>query len=310
MPSVQLETARSRADIDLRGAKTVAEFSVGGRTVAPFYEHGWPAYAEDGLLGNLRGDFFCLPFGAFPEQGELTVHGQSSSRVFAVEEHTAERAVLSLDYARSAIRSVRRTVELGADRITFSDEAMPGEDALLPVGSHPIFRLPEEPGAAGLKLPAARCVRTYPQAVDKSSVFARGALCAGPQAVPLLSGGTLDATRLPLPMATEELLLLGGVAEGQVELQNSAEGYAVTVEWDPADYASLLLWFSNRGRAFAPWNGTNLCLGIEPITGAFDLGDASPEEEQALAELGIPVRAAFFAGRPRKFCHTVSVRAL
>ena len=32
---------------------------------------------------------------------------------------------------------------------------------------------------------------------------------------------------------------------------------------------------SNRGRQYDPWNGRNLCLGVEPVVAAFDLGVAA-----------------------------------
>ncbi len=154
------------------------------------------------------------------------------------------------------------------------NEASAAADAELTVGSHPIFRLPQEAGRAKLLLPRCACVRTYPQQTDEHSRLLPNARCDSPERVPLRDGGVWDCTRVPLPENVEELLFLGGVEEGQVTLENKDEGYAVTVESDPRDYASLMLWFSNRGRTFAPWNGTNLCLGVEPITGPLDLGDA------------------------------------
>lgn len=40
-----------------------------------------------------------------------------------------------------------------------------------------------------------------------------------------------------------------------------------------------MLWISNRGRKGLPWGGTNLCLGVEPITSAFDFGQGVSANE-------------------------------
>jgi hypothetical protein len=44
---------------------------------------------------------------------------------------------------------------------------------------------------------------------------------------------------------------------------------------------------SNRGRKLAPWNGENLCIGVEPVVSAFDLGSAVALTNNPLASDGI-----------------------
>ncbi len=70
MEPIRLQSGAATAQIDLHGARVTAEFPVGDRRVNPFYVHGW-AETEDTLLGNLKGDFFCLPFGSFTEPALL-----------------------------------------------------------------------------------------------------------------------------------------------------------------------------------------------------------------------------------------------
>ena len=309
MEPIRLQSGAATAQIDLHGARVTAEFPVGDRRVNPFYVHGW-AETEDTLLGNLKGDFFCLPFGSFTEQGDCYAHGQTSHKVWQGRQTAPDTAVCTLQPQRSAIASVTRTVRLEEQALSFVNEASAAADAELTVGSHPIFRLPQEAGRAKLLLPRCACVRTYPQQTDEHSRLLPNARCDSPERVPLRDGGAWDCTRVPLPENVEELLFLGGVEEGRVTLENKDEGYAVTVEWDPRDYASLMLWFSNRGRTFAPWNGTNLCLGVEPITGPFDLGNAAPDTDRLLAGEGIPVRTPFRKGETRAFRHRISIRPL
>jgi hypothetical protein len=39
--------------------------------------------------------------------------------------------------------------------------------------------------------------------------------------------------------------------------------------WDGDRLPNLALWMSNRGRLHSPWNGRNLCVGVEPCVSAF-----------------------------------------
>ena len=86
-----------------------------------------------------------------------------------------------------------------------------------------------------------------------------------------LDGRSVDLTRLPLADHTEELVLLE-LSEGTVKLQNYDELYEVVFTWDIKQFPSCLLWISNCGREFYPWNKRFQAIGIEPIAAAFDLG--------------------------------------
>jgi hypothetical protein len=91
------------------------------------------------------------------------------------------------------------------------------------------------------------------------------------QRIPLISGGEEDITRLPLPYAAEELVLVRG-HRGCARLENLDDRHTVTLSWDPKIFPGCQVWLSNRGRTIYPWNGRFLALGIEPVCAAFDLG--------------------------------------
>lgn len=46
-----------------------------------------------------------------------------------------------------------------------------------------------------------------------------------------------------------------------------------------------------------PWGGTNLCLGVEPITSAFDFGHGVSAGDNPLAKAGYSTAVDFEAGR-------------
>ncbi len=91
---------------------------------------------------------------------------------------------------------------------------------------------------------------------------------------------------LPYLVASETLLLLSGT-DGSFALENRAESYRVSLDWDAQTFPSLLLWISNCGRNAAPWNGRHRALGVEPVCSAFDLGPAISGSDNALTRAGV-----------------------
>lgn len=288
-----LENRAARATVHRSGGMVLAEFTLGDRRVRPLFLPAWASEnAADGLLNNLRGDFPCVPFGGAPAQAALPggwhpdkaaadpdefAHGYGAHHLWNLAETGVGFIRIAVDYPRShPIEGLERIVSLSPDhpKVLFEDRIHVRKTCRLPVGLHPIFRLPKENGAARLRLPNCRIMRTYPGDVDASAAFVPDASVPDAQAVPLRRGGTADATSLPMEISTEDLLMLCEVETGRVALENRAEAYRAVLEWDASLLKGCLLWFSNRGRGFEPWNGRNVCLGVEPIASAFDLGTA------------------------------------
>jgi len=318
----RVEAAGVSAQIQAFGCMTTAEFRMGGRTARPLYAAPWHDYHGDPFLEHLRGDFLCVPFGIAPESlvqfpegwRELTpgqtqfAHGYSANATWELVNTRGDAAEFQLRYPEGdAVEYARRTVACAAGTLRFEDRFFMRKNAGLPLGLHPIFRLPEKPGGATLHLPRCATLAAFPVHTDTSSILRPGAFFDDPARAPLESGGSIDLTCLPLAENTEELALLCNVHEPCVHLDNREEGYRVTLEWD-ADYLKhCMLWISNRGRTFAPWSGRNLCLGIEPVTSAFDLGAAVSAAANPLAARGVPTSVALEAGRTYTIRHSISV---
>ena len=291
----------------------------GGRQVSPMHVAPWagkPGTEElPGILRRLRGDWSCAPFGyavpvadasaawapllGEPEPGE-ELHGHSSNVDWTWMDTGDGSLALGLDYpAGSPIVRTERRIRPDPDHpavdIEFTIEVR--EACRIPIGLHPTFRLPRQAQAA--RIEPARFVegRTYPGTVEPAGpLFAIDQGFSDLAAVPLRKGGgAFDATRVPFVDDSEELLQLNGI-DGRCSLANRAEGYRVTLSWDKAHFPSLLLWFSNRGRRFAPFDGTHVALGIEPICSPFGLGPATARADNPVARSGTPTARAFAAG--------------
>lgn len=302
-----------------------------GRQVSPMHIAPWAdeavAATLPGILQRLRGDWPCVPFGYAiedstapadwarlngPSEPGEEAHGHSSNHPWTWVESDGTSLKLTLDYpAESPVRRVHRSVtpdpNAPAVDIGFTIEIK--DDCRLPLGLHPTFRLPHAAQGARIEPGPFKEGRTFPGTVEPSApLFAIDQGFASLTAVPRRSGGTFDASRVPLPLETEELLQLNGI--DHVSLANEAEGYRAKLSWNGEHFPSLLLWMSNRGRKAAPWSGRHAALGMEPICSPFGLGPASARADNPMAKAGTPTARDFKAGEVFTTHYRIEAEAL
>lgn len=301
-----------------------------GRQVAPFQVAPWAdepgGEALPAILRRLRGEWPCVPFGVDADRqadgnwpgstaaGNIDPlpHGFSSNNDWQFATAADGSIALTIAYPDShPIRGLSRRVTPDPDAAALDFELTIDvrADCRLPIGLHPSFRLPTTPGAMRIEVGAEVTGMTFPVAVDETSIFAQGALLSPWHDVPLKDGSRLDVSRVPLAQATEELVQLLDMP-GAASLWNSAEGYRVRMTWNPEHYPSALLWFSNRGRQFAPWNGRHLALGLEPICSAFDLGPQISGADNPISRRGTPTVRQFRAGERFVTRYRIAVEAM
>ena len=287
-----------------------------GRQIAPFQIAPWagePSATDlPGILQRLRGEWPCVPYGrdgdrtrmgGWPaSQASPTVdadpHGFGSNHLWQFDAANTGTISLGIDYpAGHPIRRLERRVSVVADRaaIDFELAVEVRQDCRLPIGLHPCFRLPATAGAMRIEIPAGATSMSFPGDVDQTAMIAPDQFAPQWNLVRARDGTVLDISRVPLAKPTEDLLQVMGVP-GEACLWNAAEGYRVRIEWNAEHFPSVLLWFSNRGRQMAPWNGRHLALGFEPICSAFDLGPQISAAENPISVRGVPTARAFRAG--------------
>ncbi|MBB6333519.1 hypothetical protein [Schaalia hyovaginalis] len=315
---LSIGTGTTKAAIQLQGAMTTAIFEAGTeREFSPTYVATWKGFPEAPILDRLRGDFLCVPFGAAPASAEELpegwreghdgespwIHGPSSNLEWTPIVVAEDSATLSLTYPDdSPIAGLERTVTCREGAVEFFDRIHVRRDCRLPLGLHPILSLPTEPGAAALETPEAGAFWVLP--LDSgTSVLEVGAVFDDLGAAPRADGSTIDLTRLPLTVDVDEIVLIAGPKEPRIALVNRADGYRVAVEWDPELLGNAMLWISNRGRSAEPWGGTNLCLGVEPITSAFDFGEGVSAADNPLTRADYATAVDLEGGRTYEIRH-------
>lgn len=304
-----------------------------GRTVQPFAIATWE---DDGstafenlppLLKRLRGEWPCVPFGMPEARADLEpewapksktssmfgdwFHGPGSNLRWGEIARQENSVTLEVDYPpeHPISRLVRKVSGSSvAPRLDFELEIHPRHDCALPIGVHPIFKLPDKPGRAVLAFEGETQVHTYPVKLEPGvSKLPIGKTFSSLQSAQWENGSAVDLSRHPLPVNTEELVLVSGVS-GRATLKNLEENYRVAIEWDPQAFSSCAVWISNCGRDYYPWNGGFRGIGIEMVTAPFDLGvGVANTNTTPLYAAGIPCTVGFKAGHVWKTGYSIEV---
>jgi len=278
------------------------KFRLGRQTVEPFSTAPWCDKPEAQkcipLLRELRGEFFCAPFGAGPTwRGEAhPPHGESANARWKVE--TSEPGCL--------VATLRTRVRPG--KITKIIEAREGETNIyqthvletfqgaMCLGHHAMLDFTRN-GPGRISTSKILLAQVLPAPFENP---ASGGYCSLKQGawfqqldcVPMAEGGMADLTRYPAREGFEDLVMLH-----HKDADDFAWAAVVFPEkkfiWfslkNPAHLASTVLWHSNGGRHYAPWNGRHRgVLGIEDVTAYFHLGLAASLQNNPWKEKGVP----------------------
>jgi hypothetical protein len=303
-----------------------------GRQVSPFHIAPWwnePESAElDGLTRGLRGEWPCVPFGypmpaeSFvdrwqsaidPDETAPDVHGYGSGHDWSFEAAQGDAIDMSIDYPpeHDVVRLERRIApDPDGPAIDFTLTIHPRRDCDLPVALHGCFALPVDPGAARLVPGEFGWGLSFPGTIEPdATLFKPDARFQSLERVPARAGGDVDASQLPFDRSVEELLQLNDI-DGRFSLENRHAGYRMVFTWDAEKLPSTLLWYSNRGRQFAPWNGRHVCIGIEPCAAPFGVAPGTAARPNPISEAGTPTSVAFKAGKPVDIRYRVAVEPL
>ncbi len=284
-------------------------FRLGDRIVSPYSLSPWKPNEIDAdlpvLLKNLRGDFFCLPFG--PQENGLP-HGETANCAWHLVSETANSLTLGID-ATDVAANVTKTISLRPEQTAiYYEHRISGLVGDFSYGNHPILDLSSMPdGAARVSVSPFRWGSVYPEVFSNPADGAKqtlkiAALFSDLREVPLADGGTTDLTRYPARAGNDDLVMM--VSEDATPEQPFAwtavvlDGYVWFSLKNPADFPATLFWLSNGGRSAAPWESRHLGrLGIEDVCSHFcDSVDLSRKD--LLRNLSIPTTRSFNRDEP------------
>lgn len=235
----------------------------------------------------LQGDFLAAPFGPGPDG----LHGRAANgdwRVLAAAPDCLRAALEGTVHGASLIKELSVTPD---HPFVYQRHLFIGGSGRLPVTNHAMVALPGgaklsfsrkrwwETPAEPLETTGGRSTLTYPRRAEDAAEF------------PTAAGGTVNLHRYPWGERHEDFV--AGVEDPATPLGWTAvvrpdQGDLVLSLRNPRAQPMTMLWHSNAGRDYAPWNSRHRCLGVEEGAALPVLGLSSQETPDPLTAAGQP----------------------
>jgi len=292
-------------------------FRLGRRVVRPFHVAPW---AEEktakmpNILKVLRGDFFCMPFGgnATAWKGEKhPAHGQTANEAwqFVGAEEQGETRSLALRL-HTTVRKARieKLIQLRQGHpAVYCRHVIQGASGPMNLGHHAMLEFSK--GGAGGRISTSPMAfgQVYPGQFEHAAQGGYSSLKAGAKfrsldRVPLAAGGFTDLSRYPAREGFEDLAMICAKPGGNFAWSAAVftdERYVWFSLKDPRVLTSTVLWHSNGGRHYPPWNGRHRrVLALEEVTSHFHDGLAESAAKNPLNACGIPTTVTLNPKRP------------
>jgi len=270
-------------------------FKLGQREIKPFSVAPWWNEEVSSDIPNiariLRGDLFALPFGLNLElyNGEQhQVHGETANNKWdRVEDFskTSKGASLhvSMDLKVRPGKVDKWIILKHGQPIVYQRHTISGMNGPMCFGHHAMLNIPDYEGAAKYSCSHWTCGQVAVQPVELPenkgySMLKTAAVFESLSQVPTVFADTPtdDLTTYPRGRGFEDVVSLA--ADPNIEIAWNCvtfpkEGFVWFALRDPKVLASTMLWLSNGGRHYSPWDGrhTNV-LGIEDSTAFYYYG--------------------------------------
>lgn len=266
------------------------------------------------ILKVLRGDFFCLPFGGNDTayQGEThPPHGETANGWWTFESlRHDDRAVTLHASLNTTVRTghVDKYITLReGHHAIYSRHLISGMSGPMNLGHHAMLKFPDTPGSGVISTSPFLYGQTAPEPVELPenqgySLLQPDTSFTSLQAVPTITGQQTDLSRYPARKGYEDLVLL--VSDPTVDLAWTAvtflqERFVWFALKDPTVLRQTILWLSNGGRSYAPWNGRHVSvMGLEEVTSYFHYGLAPSARSNSLEQNGYATCLHLDAERP------------
>lgn len=277
-------------------------FCADGKRLQPFAVAPWAeertAATLPPMLKVLRGDFFCLPFGGNegPFRGEQhPPHGETANARWCCVAAGPDRLHLRLTTKIRPGRVDKYVWLQPGQTAIYQRHVVSGMSGPMNFGHHAMLRFPERPGSGLVSTSRFAWGEVAPAPLEQPARRGYSGLKPGGvfrtlAKVPTADGGCADLSVYPARRGFEDLVMLLGDARRSLAwtaVVFPKERYAWFALKDPRVLAHTVLWLSNGGRHYPPWNGRHVnVLGLEEVTSFFHYGLAESARKNHLAAQG------------------------
>ena len=298
----------------------VSDFAIEreGEVIRPLHRAPWIDSGEplpDDLPANVRrlsGDFFCAPFSRNDVE-EGPPHGWTANSEWDLVSQgpVADGVRASFRLRRKVMGATVEKVLTLRDRHPFlyQEHVLRGGSGAVPVAHHAMVRMADG-GRIAFSPKRAALTPDVPLETDPArgrSLFAYPARTGDIRALPLAEGGTADLTRYPPGERHEDFVTLVEAAQeglGFTAVARTAERDLVLMLKNCSALPVTMLWYSNGGRNYAPWNGRHCgVLGVED--GVSAVGHRQSLGDNPVMREGVPTALVLDPGGPVSVRHVI-----
>ncbi len=317
--SYQIESSHVRLAVTRDGGNMapVKFYWDSEKPVEPYYINPWHGEQLPGglpkLLHILRGDFFCLPFGAshtLYQEEDHSVHGECAcdpwNIIDLVEESGRTELIMGIE---TKVRSgnIKKHIILNEGETNiYTKHIVEGFSGPAPYGHHATLD-------ASRNLHIATSPIRFGMVDPASSIAYEGgeyrSLLGGERFSSLDEVPTrwkdapvTDCSVFPNRTGFVDIIQVYQDYQEGVPAWSTAAcsegGYLWYAFKDGRTLPSTVLWMENFGRHQAPWNGRNCCIGIEDVCSYFADGIDGSCVPNPIKEAGIPTSRNFTTETP------------
>lgn len=218
---------------------------------------------------RLEGDFFCAPF-SDASGDSAPLHGWPANGLWEVNQHLDATTLHATLHQKVMGAIVTKNLTLvDGHPFLYQRHVFSGGNGEISAANHAMVSLPN---GGLLRFSPKRWFETPDTAPETDPTRGRSSLhyparSKDPESFPAKDGGVVDLTRYPFGPAHEDFVI--AVEDpvsplGWTAVTRPLEGDLYLSLRHPRQSPMTMLWHSNGGRDYAPWNSRHLgCLGIE-----------------------------------------------
>jgi len=279
------------------------------RPVQPYYISPWQGEATTLEAGRseipLRGDFFCMPFGADSDpdcEEKHPPHGETSGMPWALTEANEHGRVKTLSLhmeTKARAGHVTRAYSLvDGENVIYDCTTIRGFAGPVTFAHHAVVHSPERERALLLSTSPLAFGMVYPfpfcdaalgeyQSLEIGAEFAT--LAQVPSIFKHLSDQ--DCSSWPARRGFSDLLQLVNVPDATTPawtaVVNTEDNYIWFALKDVRTLPTTVVWMEDHGRHSSPWNGRNCALGLEDACTYFGRGIPESSGNNLISHRGI-----------------------
>ncbi len=289
----------------------VTFFPGSGREIQPYWIAPWanenkkfPVAA--GVLKPLRGDFFCMPFGANAEKvdgKQYPVHGEPAVKKWTFRSMEKCDAItqlkLSMNTRIAKGKIDKLTMLVDGQAAVYQTHILRGFSGSMPIGHHHTIALPEDkPESVLVSSSPILFGRTSPADFTAAAADGEYNSLADCEKFSTLSRvptifkkpAVADCSKFPTRYGYGDILQIyqkPGKTPAWITASYTADGYLWYALKDPTVLPATVFWIYNHSRHDDPWLGRSACLGLENTCSYFANGLAESTKSNLLRRDGI-----------------------